>query len=996
MFQGMPRPAARSAYLRQVERIAEPDPPGLLDREAELAELASFCLAPDGFSYAWWRAEPWAGKSALLSAFVLRPPAKVADRVRIVSFFITARLGAQDTREAFTEVVLEQLAAFLGQPLPAVLPEATREAYLLDLMSQAAVACQSAGRRLVLVVDGLDEDRGVTAEPDAHSIAGLLPTSPPAGMRVIVAGRPNPPVPDDVPDGHPLRDPAIVRPLSASAHARDRQRLGRQELQRLLLRGSPAEQALLGLLTAARGGLSAWDLAELSGAPRWEVEGILRTVAGRAFSSRPSLLDPPERPDVYLLAHEELQAAAVDYLGDRLDGYRERLHSWADRYRDRKWPSETPEYPLSGYFRLLENLGDLPRMTECALDPGRHDRMLDLTGGDAAALTETRVTLDRIAAQDMPDLASALALARHRDHLIARNFPIPVALPAVWAILGQVPRARALAGSVTDPNLRVSALVKLAEALAKTGQVEQAVDLAKQAEAAARSIAYPHWQARALADFVRLLAATGQLQDATDLAGQTETVARSITHRGMQALALAKVAEALAWARQHQQAEAIARSIADPTVQASALAEVAEVLARTGHDRQAENLAGQVELIIGEIADPYMQETILAGVAGTLAWAGQVRRAEEITRSITNSYFRATALAEITGALASTGQVQQAEVVARSIGNPTVQAGALAEVAGALAGTGQVRQAKDLAEEAEAIARSVTGLYFQALPLAEVAGALAGAGQCRQAEAIARSITDPGIQVSALAEVAGALAETGRVQQAEELAEEAGATASSLTDPYAQGNALAKVAVALVLTGQARRAESTSRCITDQGWQATALAWVAGALARTGQVERAEAVARSITDPVIQVSALANVAEALAETGQVQQAKDYAEEAEATARSISHLDQDEAALAEAAGALAAVGQAQRAEAVARSIANPEMQGGALVEVAVALAETGQVRQAEAITRSITDRGLRASAWSRVAATLASRSPLTGHQPLGNAQNIQILGRYGYR
>ena len=162
----------------------------------------------------------------------------MGDRVRIVSFFITARLAAQDTREAFTEVLLEQLADLTGQDLPPVLPEATREAYLLDLLAQAAVACQDAGQRLVLVVDGLDEDRGVTTGPHAHSIAGLLPGDPPAGMRVIVAGRPNPPIPDDVPDWHPLRDPGIIRSLQDSPYARDVQRLGRQELQRLL-HGTP-------------------------------------------------------------------------------------------------------------------------------------------------------------------------------------------------------------------------------------------------------------------------------------------------------------------------------------------------------------------------------------------------------------------------------------------------------------------------------------------------------------------------------------------------------------------------------------------------------------------------------------------------------------------------------------------------------------------------------------------------------------------------------------
>jgi hypothetical protein len=95
-----------NAYLEQVRRIA---PPELTGRDAEFAELARFCLAPEApgsgtTPYTWWQAGPWAGKSALMSTFAARPPVEVLERVRIVPFFITARLAAQDTREAFTEV----------------------------------------------------------------------------------------------------------------------------------------------------------------------------------------------------------------------------------------------------------------------------------------------------------------------------------------------------------------------------------------------------------------------------------------------------------------------------------------------------------------------------------------------------------------------------------------------------------------------------------------------------------------------------------------------------------------------------------------------------------------------------------------------------------------------------------------------------------------------------------------------------------------------------
>jgi hypothetical protein len=202
--QGQPRdqepPAAggvvRSVYLQQVARIAppaSPGSPGLVGRDAELAELAEFCAAPDPDpdtgsgcgsgrgAYAWWRAPAWAGKSALMATFVLHPPEQIRGRVRIVSFFITARLAAQDTRDAFTAALLDQLRELNGQELPPSPPEPMREAFLLDLLARAARTCYDEGQRLVLVVDGLDEDRGVITGPDAHSIAGMLPVRPQRG-----------------------------------------------------------------------------------------------------------------------------------------------------------------------------------------------------------------------------------------------------------------------------------------------------------------------------------------------------------------------------------------------------------------------------------------------------------------------------------------------------------------------------------------------------------------------------------------------------------------------------------------------------------------------------------------------------------------------------------------------------------------------------------------------------------------------------------------------
>jgi len=132
--------------------------------------------------------------------------------------------------------------------------------------------------------------------------------------------------------------------------------------------GNPLERDLLGLVTAAEGGLSGRDLEELStdsDVTEWDIEQLLSTVAGRSFASRPAQRNPGDGPPVYLLGHEELQQDAVrDYGPRRLADYRDRLHTWAHGYQQLRWPANTPEYPLRGYYRLLLATGDLTRTVD--------------------------------------------------------------------------------------------------------------------------------------------------------------------------------------------------------------------------------------------------------------------------------------------------------------------------------------------------------------------------------------------------------------------------------------------------------------------------------------------------------------------------------------------------------------------------------------------------------------------------------------------------------
>src|SRR5262249_25235683 len=160
------------------------------------------------------------------------------------------------------------------------------------------------------------------------------------------------------------------------------------------------DQDLLGLLTAAGGGLTAVDLAELTNRLAWQVDDHLRSVAGRSFTRRNSSYDRT-RPERYVLGHEELQLKAQEMLGPaRLAGYRDRLHAWADQYEAQNWPVHTPEYLLSGYANMLAANRYLDRMVEYAIDPDRQDRLLDISGGDVAALAEISAAENFVLEQD--------------------------------------------------------------------------------------------------------------------------------------------------------------------------------------------------------------------------------------------------------------------------------------------------------------------------------------------------------------------------------------------------------------------------------------------------------------------------------------------------------------------------------------------------------------------------------------------------------------------
>ncbi|NXY99233.1 hypothetical protein HYE82_33615, partial [Streptomyces sp. BR123] len=844
---------------------------------------------------------------------------------------------------------------------------------------------------------------------------------PPAGTRIIVAGRLAPPLPADVPDHHPLREPAAVRLLEPSGHAEVIRHSAEQELKRLLT-GTPTEQHLLGLLTAAGGGLSVQDLVELTGTrDPWEIAETLSTVSGRTFMQRPSLvrhgLEQPEH--VYLLAHEDLQQAAATFLaGERLADYRQRLHAWADGHRERGWDAHTPGYLLLGYFRRLRADGDIPRMLGLALDQGRHAWLLDTTGGDATALAELTATQDAILGAASPDLPELTRIVLCRVNLLERNVSLPVDLPAVWALLGRADQARALAESmgpvssaralagvaralaetgsraeaesiaqsITDPDERAPALSAVAAAAAGDGDRDRAAELADAAERAARRIDNPYTRAARWAVLATDATAVGDRRRAAQLVREIRELADGPEAAAGSGLVENDLAEVLAATGEHSDALAVARAIGNPELRAKALAAVARAVARSGDLASAYRPAAEAEAAARAVTGVSLQPP-MAAVIEAMAAAGAPNRAAELTAEAViglvdgaedRPIFQVGSdLAVLTGAAARAGDHGRAEALARANPDPASKARALAAVAEAVVRSGDRRRGLDLASEAQEVARAVRSPVHQQVELAALAGVAARSEDLDWALAIAGTVHDLAHVVAARKAVARAAADAGDFDRAEAVAR----TIDNVTGQ--RDAALAIVAEAALEADAVERAVEIIATIETMRPRVLATAAVAGAGEAAGDRDDAVELMDWLVGGIAEAgedldeSSVLALAEAVADTGGVGQS-------ERVARMIENFALRARALAAVARAAARSGQASRAtalvdeaEAVARSIGGPHDRPRTLASLVETITGTGDREQvvvvvggAGALARTIDGTSERARTLAVVAEVIA--------------------------
>lgn len=892
------------ACLAPVHDLA---PRALIGRDDELAELLAFCAGSD--TYQWWQGAPKAGKTALTAWFVLHPPAGV----RVVSFFVTSSLADQSDSMAFTDAMIDQLALLAGRPAPLAISAAARDGIRRQLVEDAARRLRERHQRLVMVIDGLDEDTGNRPGSGRASIASLLPRRLPKDVRVLVTSREHPPLPGDVPDDHPLRSCPVVK-VRPSPHACALMRDAENEL-RERLHADGADRDIIALITAIGSGLTVSDLADLTGLPSFELTDRLGTVLGRSLRSR--ML---HHEQVYLFAHDTLRTAAETILSADLKRYRGRIHDQAAACRHKDWPRDTPAYLFRPYTRMIESAGDLSRLAALAADSARHDRMLLSTGSDEAARRELTTAQKMLTAVPAPELAALITLAPETERFGEPTTAIPAELPAAWACLGHVDRALQL-------SHRLRALAMTARALAggpgQASQPELAADLIARIEQVAPS----GLDTLGLAPLIDIAVAIAsfdperavQLIDRTTCsfppgvdpppafavavvhaaAGRFDTAIASANRlkHDQRSKALAEIARYLA-ASDPRRAEHILSNAeelltplragaddVDTSARATAVAPIVSALALL-EPRRAANLADEMLSLCPPLQDFWGFEG-LASIVSALVAAKRIDQAEQVARAVPRSRLRARVLAAAAAALASVAEgsgtpahrqralrlITEAEetlIASRTWREPSTFA-ALAE---ALSAAGHPEQAIQAARHAAAQDRPRV--------LAVIADALAATRPDLSARLLSeaeQAIDQPhnsysrrtmyprfGREARALELAEVALHVTrSHPQTAARLAAEAEKLLASATRHTAAGTTVHEDILVILAhqraaAGQTSEALRIARSLTGKGRRSQATIRICRVLAETGHIDQAERIAQTISEPREHANALVAIA----------------------------------------------------------------------------------------------------------------------------------------
>ena len=447
-------------------------PEELFQRDDELKLLNEICSNDTG--YFLLEANAYTGKSALLSWFFLNPPKDVW----MVGYFLVRRIGWADS-ERFEESIKSQLIALIA---PSFIDEqriVLKEKSITQLLNEAATIAQKHNRKLVVVIDGLDEN--INANQHKPPVLNLLPKKELQNVIVILSCRPNPNAFDNafLLSDHIARKSKVYK-LSQSQYVKDIQLAAQAELQALCEEENA--KRVIAFLATAQGALTITDLCVLADVKyQIDVKNIFSSSTGRTFISITSESMPiTKKADKrFTFSHEVLERQAIkDFVGNNAQQYIEKLNDWCDVYRNQKWPLDTPDYLLEDYLRLLKNTGQWERLADLLIDHIYISAISKNTLSCSSYLRIINNTIDALTKKQTIDYLRIGLLTESREWFSSRDNNIPRQMPLLFARLGHCEIAQSMTNTMSDTD-RLSCRSEIAVILVQHGLTEKALETAQ-------------------------------------------------------------------------------------------------------------------------------------------------------------------------------------------------------------------------------------------------------------------------------------------------------------------------------------------------------------------------------------------------------------------------------------------------------------------------------------------------------------------------------------
>ncbi|WP_280303471.1 serine protease [Nocardia abscessus] len=750
---------------------------GIHGRSAEIGDMAEFCASAD--FYLTWTAGKWSGKTTLIRYFVAYPP----ERVEVISFFVNARRPDRCDAAAFLEIVRMQLAAVTTAKSIREVTRGAEAGWLFRALERGARECRTRGRVLVLLIDGLDEDRYFSANSVATtSIVSLLPARVIDNLKIIVTSRPYPPVFEGLDDAHPML-PAR-RELSRSAHVKDIERSAAKEIESTVGVGEGLAMDILGLLSAADSALAVGELADLTHATLaqvrmtiWHSLRLSVEIVGRRGGLG------PHASDLVVASHETLGALIKEQLGLQVyDSYYQRLREWSRVHLRKGWTDDTPQFLERGLVRLLAQRDDLDELLALAFDRSRHRWLIGRFGGSHQTLEEIRICEAMNTTLPMPDIGIAARLAVERDFVSARYRFVSADMLRLLVRLSQATAAKSIANSADSRSSTDQYLYSIVAAQIDMGALEDAAATAPQ-------ISNSMLRVQARADIAVAHGRRGDSRAARAILRDVRAGVSDISPHSDRVKALIAIARAEGAGGLIDDVSATLDSAFDLLSEHSGTTTTAPISERVAGQRLVEIVAAQVELSRWDeivttavrIGSPRRRTFALTAAAEALVAAGERRRAEltlcEAERltvpprlieesgigdeDIQNATVRVRAsdlewivcLEEIARRQIAIGDCANARRTAERIPSNETRSEILISIAKELADSDPAAAQATFAAAQEIADRAAT--------LAKLAAAQAHRGFFEAAERTAATIADKGTRSEAIASIAMARADRG-------------------------------------------------------------------------------------------------------------------------------------------------------------------------------------------------------------------------------------------